>query len=278
MTESAGLIPVERMRRKANWKACYQCPHNGKVHGDYKGSPCATCPGPSETINNHGQNHVSLDLVEDFIESAGGISHEGEQGHTPAAFLQDPGMPGDHGTATDDTFAQLPADVCQALRTFFGEWLRMPSTMREAVAVRISDPEVSYHVIAKRIGVTMQAVANSLKLASGNQCRALACLTLTKNKPRQVRGNLNITAFRTLVMGIAGERCPIRKTELIDLVSKATGSRSQSETVIGRLVNEGLLVKSRVPGPGLMSPDIISIPIIPDTGADHQATPPDTAK
>lgn len=258
MPDCSTLIPVKRLRRKADWKECYKCPHNGAVKGEFKKSPCANCPGPSEATNNHGQNHVSFDLVDGFIQSNSGPAHEGDEGHTPAALLQDPGTPGEPVQEAEETFAALPAEVCNALRTFFGEWMRMPTTMREAVAMRIAEPEIEYQVIAKKLGVTMQAVATSLNNATGSKCRALSCLILTKHKPRPIHGNLNTTAFRDLVIDIVREHCPIQKTALVRLVTKATGSESQSRKMVGRLVNEGHLTESSNYGP--CQPRLISLP------------------
>ena len=252
MPDCSTLIPVKRLRRKADWQYCHKCPHNQE--GD---TACLSCPGPSELPNNHGKNHVSLDIVDGFMETAGGVSHEGEQGHTPAAFLQDPGTPGEPGQVDDETFAQFPPEACAALRTFFGEWLRMGSTARDALAIRIADPQAKYPDIAKKLGITMQAVHAAMRSAAGGKCRALACLIFTKNAPRHVRGNLNTTAFRALVLDIAREHCPLRKSDLVQLVRKATGSQAQSQVMVGRLVNEGSLIVSGGEG---FKPNIISLP------------------
>lgn len=252
MPDCAKLIPVERLHRKANWQYCHKCPHNQEEN-----EACLSCPGPSELPNNHGKNHVSLDIVDGFMETAGGVSHEGEQGHTPAAFLQDPGTPGEPGQVDDETFAQFPPEACAALRTFFGEWLRMGSTARDALAIRISDPQAQYPDIAKKLGITMQAVHAAMKSAAGGKCRALACLIFTRNAPRRMNGNLNTTAFRALVLDIAREHCPIKKTALVHLVRKATGSQAQSQVMVGRLVNEGNLIEA---GGVAGHPKIISLP------------------
>jgi hypothetical protein len=89
---------------------------------------CLKCAGPSDTPHNDGQTFVNIDS----IQVAGQIA----------------AMP-------DDDRGQ----VVEVMRV----WLRLPPTTRDALALRITNPEVSDAEIGRMIGVSRAGVGIAVK-------------------------------------------------------------------------------------------------------------------
>lgn len=110
---------------------CHRCQHDGKGHAD-----CLACPGPSETPNNQGCTVVEWDAVQNVIELA-----------TPDAEQVNPRH--------------------ERILDFMRSWLRLAPATRDALAMRLTQPELSQAEIGRRIGVTREATRKAIVKADG---------------------------------------------------------------------------------------------------------------
>lgn len=133
---------------------CHKCPHAPDVRaGKYRGvpfeqTPCHPCR-LSEDLSNHGRSHVSMDS-----------SPAGEHEAVRSAALVVP-TDSDQEAADADPQGKAFTAFATALRCF----MALSPQTREIVAFRILHPEQSLRVVAKRLGITIQAAHNRLKQA-----------------------------------------------------------------------------------------------------------------
>lgn len=156
---------------------CHNCPEQAEVAAaiasarPFEDSPCAGCHWTGLVPHNNGQTFVSLDANEG---AQGHLEHDGVSSEPD--FIQPAKVPD-----SPEAFAGIPVEACEALRKFFAEWLCLNSTMRDAVATRLADPEVPSTEIAKRLKASSASVSIALIRAS-SRCQALEAVRLRRNK------------------------------------------------------------------------------------------------
>lgn len=138
---------------------CHQCPHYPDVQaGKYDGVsfskvPCSRCRFTGDARVRH---IAGKDVVVFDGSYAEGVA------------------------ATPEPVEDDGPDIPASMRTFFQEWVRLSPLARDAFAMKLSDPALTYADIASRFGVTTQAVHVAIHVANRRICRISGLRSLVR--------------------------------------------------------------------------------------------------
>ena len=104
---------------------CHKCEHNGNSD-----EACLKCKGPADTPHNDGVNIVSIEHACNEYKSLIG---------------------------------QCSSDETSIIAELMRIWIRSTPTEREAIAYHITQPELSYATIARRVGLTRAAISKAVR-------------------------------------------------------------------------------------------------------------------
>lgn len=123
---------------------CHKCPHNMKRHTD-----CLQCPGPSDTPHNDGVCMVDIEMA----------CNEYRQ-----------------------LIGQCSVDETSILAELMRIWIRSTPIEREAIAIHITQPELSYAEIGRMLGRTRAAISKAIHQCDIN-VHDLRNVTVAMEKP-----------------------------------------------------------------------------------------------
>lgn len=106
---------------------CHKCHLDGQ-----KSVECIACKGPSENPHNDGQCFVDIDAVQ-LASKVEALSETDRE------------------------------EVIEVMRV----WLRMPATTRDALALRVTNPEISDAEVGRLLGISRAGVGIAVRRAEG---------------------------------------------------------------------------------------------------------------
>jgi hypothetical protein len=142
---------------------CHKCDHAANLaafmHKAFTSTPCASCR-LSENVNHHGRSHVSIDAAPGYAQAC--LDPEVQESEPQEQETIDDALSHLAPLFISDDEA---VDALSKAATVLRELLRLPARRRGIVMDHLANPEVKIKDLAKSIGLTPQAVQQSIQEA-----------------------------------------------------------------------------------------------------------------